>query len=104
MADLVWHHLPNRVVTKETPGDTSWHQVTEPAGLPPKSGRANVLVGVCTLAAAGGAGSLPLVNFDLPTAPSIGWPVLTVQIFGVNNSMWYQLTSATDTIYFLWGY
>lgn len=104
MSALVWHHLPNRIITSETPGDTSWHQATEPTGLPPKSGRTNVLVGMCTLAAAGGAGSLFLVSFDKAVAPSVGWPVLTTEIFGVNNNLWFQLTTSSDVIYFIWEY
>lgn len=89
---------------KAAPGDTSWHQITLPSALPAKSGRVNCTVAVVTLAAAGGAGSVALIDFDLAATPTVGFPILGTDVFGVNNSIWYQLTAATDTIYFLFAW
>lgn len=104
MSSLVFHHAPNRIVASAALGDTGWHQLTLPAGLPPKSGIVNCTVAICTLAAAGGAGSVALVGFDSASAPSVGWPLLTTEVFALNNNIWYQLTTATDTIYFLFSF
>lgn len=97
-------HAPDRKTVSAAPGDTSWHQLTLPDGLPPKSGRVNVTVAVLTLAAAGGAGSVALIDFDLATTPTVGFPILGTDVFGVNNNIWYQLTAASDTIYFLFAW
>lgn len=105
MSSLVFHHGPNRVTESATPGDTSWHKLTLPASLPPKSGRVNCVVAIATVAAAGGAGSMALVDFDKgDVAPTVGWPLLTSEAFEVNNDIWYQLTTSTDIIYFLFSF
>lgn len=104
MSALVFYHGPNRTIVSVTPGDTSWHELTRPSALPPASGNVNINVAVCTLAAAGGAGSYFLVNFDKASAPSAGWPVLTTEVFAMNTNIWYQLTTSTDTIYFIFSW
>lgn len=103
MANLVFSHAPNRITAKAAPGDTTWHQLALPSGLPAPSGIVNCTVAVCTLAAAGGAGSVALIDFDKASAPTVGFPILGTDVFGVNVNIWYQLTAATDTIYFIFA-
>lgn len=104
MAALVFHHGPNRFITSETPGNTSWNLLPRPSALPPASGNVNLNVAICTLAAAGGAGSYALLAFDQATTPSVGWPLLTTEVFAMNANIYYQLTTSTDTIYFLFSW
>lgn len=104
MAEITFHHGPNRAITSAAPGDTAWHKLALPVGLPSPSGVVNAVVAVCTLAAAGGAGSVAFLNFDQVPTPTSGWPLLTTEAFGLNNNIWYQLTTGTDTIYFLFSW
>lgn len=101
---LIFYHAPNRKTVSATPGDTEWHQLSLPSDLPPKSGRVGVSVAVCTLAAAGGAGSVALVDFDLSAAPTVGFPVMGTDVFTLNDNIWYMCTTGTDTIYFLFAW
>lgn len=107
MAELVFAHAPNRVTQVIAGADTSWHKVTIPSDIPLPSGVVNVTVAMVTVAAGGtAAGSLVLVDFDKASSPTVGFPILGGQtlVFGYNNSIWYKLAAASDSLYLLYAF
>jgi hypothetical protein len=107
LAQLIFPHQPNRLTFSVAGADTAWHQLAIPAGVLPASGRANITMTVATVATGGAAaGGFMLVDFDKATTPTVGFPVFAGQelTFNLNNSFWYKLATATDTLYVIFSF
>lgn len=106
-ASLVFPHLPNAVTQVIDGADTNWHQITPPAHVVPNPSVGIVVTMVGTnQAKTGPSATNILVDFNTPSAPTVGFPILSgaTLVFSGKNTYWYKFTTATDSLYLIWQY
>lgn len=106
MASLIFQHHPNWTSASAAPGDTSWHQLSIPAGIIQLPGLPDVTIGITTLDTLGTSpGSPVLIELNVATSPSNpGFPAVGTLVVQKNTTVWYKLTVSTDTVYFVFTY
>lgn len=97
---------PNQIVAQVASGDTAFHKIAVPNGVPTGTLGTKVII-KCLDESGVLDGSMILVNFNQTSAPSIGFPVSgSGQALSItfNQNLWIALTVATDIICLLFYY